>query len=214
MEILPVINCEDVGCIRERAEESVQLLGASCWVHLDVADGGLTDGYATWRDSQALRTLISPEIKIELHLMVREAMLALPAWLSAGINRVIVHISTIESLEAVKNMCEPYGVAVFLGVAPQEALESVLKEGEHADGFHVLAVHPGRSGQVFMVQALETMRTIKQRFPEKTISVDGGVTLEVARECARAGATRCAVSTALWSAADPQKVLEDFSAIH
>lgn len=213
MEILPVINCEDEGCVRERAAASQALLGPACWVHVDIADGGLTDGYTTWRDATTARTLIPPEVKIELHVMVREAELALPGWLSAGINRVIVHPSGITSLEAVKQMCEPYGVSVFLGISPQEARDGLDKDQVACDGFHVLAVNPGRSGQEFMEESLALIKRLREQFPGKPISVDGGVTLEKAEQCARAGAVRCAVSSALWGATDRAALIESFSQI-
>lgn len=209
-----MINCEDEGCVKERALESQALLGSSCWIHLDVADGGFTDGYTTWRDPAHLRTLIPKEIRVELHLMVHEAELNLLPWLSAGIQRVIVHRDTIGSTEAIMKLCEPYGVSVILGISPQEATKGIQQEDGAYDGFHVLAVNPGRSGQAFITQSLAIITELAKRFPGKQIGVDGGVNLEVATQCAKAGATRCAVSTALWGATDRKATVTQFLQIH
>ncbi len=210
MEILPVINCDDERCVAQRAAAATELVGKDGWVSIDVADGGFTGGYATWRDHARLRALVGPDLKIELHLMVREPELAAPLWLAAGINRLIVHLETITSVEAIVQMCEEKKVPVVLGIAPETSADHAIPYLELFAGCHVLAVSPGLSGQVFKEEQIGKIAALRAAFPALPISVDGGVTLEVARRCIAAGATRFSVSSALWESSDPAVMFKQF----
>ncbi len=213
MEILPVINCEDAACIKKRAQSSAELVGANGWVHLDVADGGFTDGYATWRDAEKLRELIGKDLKIELHLLSRDPELNAQVWLTAGINRLIVHIEVLAAVEPMVKLCEAYKVELVLGIGPETTPEHIAPYLPLVAGCHVLAVYAGRSGQAFQPAALTKIASLRAAFPNLPISVDGGITAEVATQCKAAGATRCAVGVALWSAPDTKAAFGSLAAI-
>ena len=79
-----------------------------------------------------------------------------------------------------------------------------------------MSVHPGFGGQPFIPETVERIEVIRhyvdgaKREPSQdpiSIVVDGGITLETARLCARAGANTFVSGTHLFSAPDMGKAI-------
>lgn len=221
MTILPVINCPDFDCVQSRVAIAQDLLcdhGSSSrpastnegWIHIDVADGGFTSGYETWRNPEDLKKLErDPDLKIEVHLMLNEPELALESWLAAGVNRIIVHLETTTALDTLVNMCAERGAEVWLALAPQTRAESAFPYLPLVKGCQVLAVNPGLAGQAMLPGTLEKVRAIRTAFPNLPIEVDGGITAATVPQCTAAGATQVVAGSAIFNAADQVAAYRD-----
>ena len=217
MKVIPVINCTDFDCVKARigiAQEFLCDHGSEarsvadscdqCWVHIDIADGGFTSGYATWRNSEDLKSFRRDRhLKIEAHLMLTEPELALESWLDAGVNRIIVHLETVEAIDTVVNICESHAVEVWLAITPQTPAEKAFPYLGIVKGCQVLAVSPGLPGQAMEPGTLEKIRAIRTAFPELPIEVDGGVTVATITQYEAAGATQVVAGSAIFTADDP-----------
>ena len=215
MIIIPVINCADFDGVRTRlalaqeflcdhGSEEHQVSCGECWVHIDVADGGFTADYTTWRNPDELRALRRDEhLKIEIHLMVREPELVLDQWLGSGINRLIVHLETVVALDTIISRCADRGVECFVALAPETSVEKLVPYAGLIAGCQVLAVTPGPAGQAAGPGILEKIRSIRGAYPSLPIEVDGGVTVATAPEFLAAGATQLAAGTAIFKSEDP-----------
>jgi len=51
-----------------------------------------------------------------------------------------------------------------------------------------LGVHPGRSGQEFIPEVLDKIKSLRQSFPNVKIEIDGGAGVENIKELKKAGA--------------------------
>lgn len=226
MKIIPVINCPDFDCVKSRIEIAESFLcdhgsesrvgntDENCWIHIDIADGGFTNGYTTWRNPEDLPSLQKDShLKIEVHLMLTEPELALESWLNAGVSRIIVHIETVTAIDTVAAICEGRGVEVWLALSPETPAEKVFPYLPLVKGCQVLAVHPGLAGQTTEPNTYEKIRAIRREFPLIPIEVDGGVTPETVPLYREAGATQVVAGSVIFGADDSVAMYRKLSAL-
>ncbi|MES2023680.1 MAG: hypothetical protein V4439_03270, partial [Patescibacteria group bacterium] len=125
------------------------------------------------------------EIDFELDLMVADGMENFDVYTKLGPKRIIFHIEAFENLDEFKNFLEgidPYvRDAIKIGVAinPTTPLENLYPLIPYIDIVQCMAIAKiGYQGEPFYEGALEYIKTLKQKYPELTISVDGGVNLQ------------------------------------
>jgi ribulose-phosphate 3-epimerase len=67
-----------------------------------------------------------------------------------------------------------------------------------------MTVDPGWGGQAFIPESLDRIRRLRRLLPEGAdLEVDGGIDLETAPPCAKAGATLFVAGTAIFGSDDP-----------
>ncbi len=216
MNIIPVINCQDFETVKARvqiARESLfpMIRPEERWLHIDIADGGFTNGYSTWRNPGDLAELkLTSDIKIELHLMMNEPEQAMDPWLAAGISRLIFHLEATASLEVVVACCRDRGVEPMLALAPETPVNHALTYLAGLPACQILAVHPGLAGQSMEPGTLEKIASIHARFPNMVIEVDGGVTPETAAQMKAAGATQVVAGSSIFGAENPGAIFKKY----
>ncbi len=217
MNILPVINCPDFDCVKARVQlaqgflcdhgsesRTISTGTDQCWVHLDVADGGFTNGYTTWRNPAELKAWRGDShLSFEVHLMLTEPELAIESWIDAGVRRIIVHLEAVTSLDTVATICAGRGVELWLALSPQTPAEKAFPYLGVVQGCQVLAVEPGKAGQPMLAGTLEKVAVIRAAFPSMPIEVDGGITKETVSLCKTSGATQVVAGSALFNSSDP-----------
>jgi ribulose-phosphate 3-epimerase len=76
-----------------------------------------------------------------------------------------------------------------------------------------MTVNPGWGGQAFLPGALAKVERLRALLgPGPAIEVDGGIDVETAGPCARAGATAFVAGTAVFGAADPGATFREIAA--
>ncbi len=200
MEIVPVINCPTIRCFRSRAEYAAMSL-KSKWIHVDIEKKPFTEK-DTALCVRMMRTLAS-KAKFEAHYMAVWNRKSFSTYVRRPFSRIYVHASQCppEELAWAREICaknrKELGIAYAIGDMRYKKHPSYVK---HA---LVLAVHPGSSGQKFHASALSMIRFLKKKFPDVTITVDGGMNPAVLRNIARAGADRAVSSSFIWNSEDP-----------
>lgn len=226
MKIIPAINCPDFDCVKSRVEIAESFLcdhgsesragntDEDCWIHIDIADGGFTHGYATWRNPEELPSLKKDShMRIEVHLMLTEPELALESWLAAGASRIIVHIETATAIDTIASIGEGRGVEIWLALAPETPAEKAFPYLPLVKGCQVLAVHPGLAGQATEPNTYEKIRAIRRAFPLIPIEVDGGVTPETVSLYREAGATQVVAGSVIFGAEDSVAMYRKLAAL-
>lgn len=227
IEVLPVVNCSDFSCVKQKFDAVHQL---ECdWVHIDVTDGVFAP-VTSWNSPKELAALLlsfgplAP--KLEVHLMVNRVSDYLAAWQGVGVKRFIVHVEAIEKLspEEREKILFTYhpDYIVGLSILPRTPVELLLpyimelSHGGEPAAVHfvqTLAVSPGFSSQPFQYPVLQKIQFLHSKVPDLTIEVDGGVTPDVAREAKNAGATVFTSSSYLWGNPEPRVALETLRTI-
>lgn len=217
MEIIPAINCRDEACVR-RALGIVALLEAEK-VKFDVSDGTFASTI-TWNEPAKLAGFLKKEgledIFVEAHLMVRDVKPALGEWLSAGVRRAIAHIEVFpkknpsEFFYELERRCAEAGAELGLAIAPETPVDELVPYLGETLFIQLLAVRPGPSGQEFDERTFEKLEFLRDRAPEATIEIDGGMTPALARRLKEAGADVVASASYIFGERDPRAAYREF----
>jgi ribulose-phosphate 3-epimerase len=144
-------------------------------------------------------------------------------WFRVGAQRVIIHIEALKNwpryqtlAEALPNLIDNTGGGeLFLGLKKETPINVLDRFWEEPalKGIHLLAVPIGFAGGTFHPAILEKIRYVKSKAPRLLVSVDGGVTLEVARAVRDAGADEVASASYIFNSPDPKQAYEELTRI-
>lgn len=209
--VAPSILSADFGRMNEEIER-MERCGADM-IHCDVMDGifvpNITFGFKMIADIRK-RT----EMPLDVHLMIDRPERYVSRFIDAGADWLTIHyeatkefIPTLEKIKASGIKCG----AVISPDTPVEVLEDCFLM---CDIVLLMSVYPGFGGQKFIENSLDRMARLKE-MREKTKSValleiDGGVNESNAEVIVRAGADILVAGNTLFSAENPQKVIEKF----
>ncbi len=220
IEVLPVINCLDEGCVLGMLERAATFLPEGSWIHLDVADGRFTV-HKTWNDPSAWAAWRKP-YKLEVHLMVEEPERAVPEWLAAGAKRLIVHYEALADTKFRKVPISPESLAnrileaadarkvpVLLGINPETPVEPIADLIGRFAGAELLAVTPGLAGQKFLPVVLDKIAFLRRRLPNAKLEVDGGMNKETTGRAKAAGADIVSSASYIFGSPDPGATYAD-----
>jgi ribulose-phosphate 3-epimerase len=217
MNVIPVINCPDIECVKKKLEVAKTFLPAGALIHLDVTDGVFST-HTTWHDPFAWAKLLSP-FPLEAHLMVERPEDHADDWFTAGVRRLVVHVETVTSasLHRLLDLADQRHGEIMLSSMPDtghEAMEPFIQKfGERLTAFQVLAVPPGAAGQQFLPEVLEKIMALRQAVPNAIIEVDGGMHPETVRLVKSSGADTIVSASYIFESADSKKAYETLRAL-
>lgn len=205
VEIIPAIIGENFRDLKPKIEAVEGLVN---WVQLDVADGLFAPNW-TWHNPDYLKTL-DGKLKLEVHLMVEEPEAVIADWLPV-VDRVLVHYEATKHLAEIitqfKTSPVKLGLAVLLDT-PLEKIEPELAEIKHLQLMGISQI--GFQGQPLEEIIFTRLKTVREKFPDVTIAVDGGVTLANAEALIKAGANQLVIGSAIWESGDIITAIKKF----
>jgi ribulose-phosphate 3-epimerase len=205
MIVIPSINAKDFFSVMAGLEK-VKKLGAS-WAHLDTADGKFTE-IKLWNNPQQLQASSAKrQVKLEVHLMVKNPDAVLGDWLAAGVKRIVAHIESAKNIEKMRNQCEKAGAELVLAVKPKTSISKLLKY-QWLKQVLILTVSPGPAGQKFGRDQLKKIRSLRQKMPNVKIEVDGGINLETAKLSKKAGAQMLVSAAYIFNSSNPKRAYQ------
>lgn len=196
-------------------------------IQIDVVDGRFASPmswpYTSPLDMQSLirKDEMLPHLEriaYEIDLMCLDADRAANDWLTLGASRLTFHAESILDLPTfIASMQKRYGdVSTDFGIAINVASELSLIEPylEHVNYVQFMGIGSiGKQGQIFDRRTLEKIRAFRSRYADMPIQVDGGVTLEVARELVVLNVTNLVVGSALLHSPDPARTIDAFEEV-
>jgi len=233
IEIIPAVlprNYEDM-------KNKISLVrGVVPLVQIDLCDGTFVNN-KTWpfttggNDDRNLQNILQEregmpfweDIDFELDLMVADAVENFDIYTKLGAKRIIFHIEADEiqrDLAGFKDFIEGIDVyirdTIEIGVAinPTTPIEQILPIVNSVDFVQCMGIeHIGFQGQDFDERVLTHIKTLKEKFSDLIISVDGGVTLKTAPKLVDAGAARLVAGSAIFNTDDIIDTVEKFKDI-
>ena len=170
MKTIPVVNCGDFDCVREKCDFIRKQLKAD-WIHFDAAEKPAAS-INSWNDPAALAAFWGKQKgkkpKIEVHLMVKDPEKAAAACIAAGAARIIVSAADFSDSRWAK-FCEKFAGRAEIGFSL--GLKNNLKEifpwleKKQIEFLHILAVPTGPAGQEFRKAVIPKIAILKRRFP-------------------------------------------------
>ena len=167
-------------------------------IHWDVMDGhfvpNLTFGPAVIKANRS-----QTKLPFDVHLMVEQPDKLIDACAEAGANMITVHMESGGRPADCISHIHALGKKAGISLKPHTLVSSIIPFIPEVDLVLVMSVEPGKGGQVFQAQALEKIVALKEQIGRKKvkISVDGGITPEVAEACRFAGADILVAGTAV-----------------
>ena len=236
MEIIPAImpkNYEDL-------KNKIALVrGLVDVVQVDLMDGVFTHG-KTWPffakatqgtpfldnslDEHFTRILNEQEgmpfwedIEYEFDLMINRAHDNFDNFLKLGAKRIIFHIEAEGDLIEFRDFLEAIDLYIRehtrIGIAinidtPIEDLKILVP---HIDFIQCMGIAQiGKQGEPFDERVQEKIKTLKSLYPELTMSVDGGIDIEMAEKLIDIGVDRLAIGSAIFANSDISQTIQNF----
>ncbi len=172
MKVVPAVLAEDYdNCVRRmRLAESF-----ADYVQIDVMDGVFVDTRSF--DPGLINSLVTT-LSFEIHMMVEDPAAVAEKIHNRGLSRIIFHFESRTDHAGLAKEIRSRGLSPGLAVRPETTLDMILKTAEHFDALLFLTVNPGRYGGAFLPEEVKKVSEARRTFPEKTIGVDGGVSLD------------------------------------
>ncbi|MFH1611752.1 MAG: ribulose-phosphate 3-epimerase [bacterium] len=183
VEIIPAIIAKDLEELKQKIKQVEPYVD---WAQLDVMDNQFVDNI-TWNNPEELMNF-KTSINLEAHLMIKNSENHLDNWIKSSVKRIIFHYeSTDKHQEIIKNI-QNAGLEVGLAINPETEINVVDEFIDKLDVVLIMTVHPGYGGQEFLEGSLNRIKSLREKYSNVKIEVDGGINLETASEVIRAGA--------------------------
>lgn len=213
MEIIPVINCKDYSCVKERIKILSDI--ESKWIKFDVSDGKFNPVVSWNNPDQLIKDYkdFLDSVSVEVHCMIQKPKEDVINWLESGADRVIVHVESDFNLEEILNLCESYDAELMIAKNPDTSLDEFNKYFNKVDYFQFLAVTPGYSGQEMKNSVVKEIKALRQLKPNVKIEVDGGIDKETTKKVKKAGADIVVSSSYIFKSDDPKEAFKELKLI-
>jgi ribulose-phosphate 3-epimerase len=156
------------------------------------------------------------DIDFELDLMVVDAVENFDIYTKLGPKRIIFHIEAVGDLDNFKNFLEGIdnyirdSIEIGLAINTTSNIESIFSLISFVDFVQVMGIeHVGFQGEDFDDKCIDHIKTLREKFPELEISVDGAVGMNTAPLLTQAGATRLVVGSAIFNSNDIIGTIEE-----
>lgn len=189
---------------------------AADWLHLDVMDGMFVPNISF---GPMVIEFVSKVVNkpCDVHLMIEQPGRYAEQFKNAGADHLTIHIEACPMLHQDITQIKALGMKAGVAVNPHTPV-SLLSDILHEVSIvNLMSVNPGFGGQKFITYTLEKIKQLKQMIRERNldvlIEIDGGVTVENAKEIIDAGADVLVAGSTVFRASDPIAAVEKLKSL-
>jgi ribulose-phosphate 3-epimerase len=180
------------------------------WIHVDVMDNHFVPNL-TFGPTMVEAIARSTDTPLDAHLMIENADREAPAYVEAGCGSVTFHVEATKAPVRLAREIRAKGARASMALKPATPIEPYEDMLAELDMVLLMTVEPGFGGQKFLDLVLPKIRRARAMMDkagvETWLQVDGGVSLETIERCAEAGADVFVAGSAVYSAADPDAMV-------
>ena len=180
------------------------------WIHVDVMDNHFVPNL-TFGPTMVEALARSTSVPLDAHLMIENADREAPAYVEAGCGSVTFHVEATKAPVRLAREIRAKGARASMALKPATPIEPYEDMLAELDMVLLMTVEPGFGGQKFLDLVLPKIRRARAMMDkagvETWLQVDGGVSLETIERCAEAGADVFVAGSAVYSAADPDAMV-------
>jgi ribulose-phosphate 3-epimerase len=176
------------------------------WFHLDVMDGRFVPNISF---GLPVIAAIKREAKktLDVHLMIEEPGKFAEEFKKAGADILSVHIEACPHLHRNLQQIKSLGMKTGVAINPHTPVQHMFDVLHETDVVCLMSVNPGFGGQKFIQYTIEKIKMLKAEIIRRGLStlieIDGGVTLDNAREIVEAGADVLVAGNTVFSTENP-----------
>lgn len=186
------------------------------WFHLDVMDGRFVPNI-TFGMPVIAQMKKKAKKTLDVHLMIVEPEKYFEDFAKAGADILSVHIEASNHLHRSLQVIKSLGMKAGVAINPHTPVSLLADTINDTDVVCMMSVNPGFGGQKFIANTLRKIQELKaiinERGASTLIEIDGGVTLDNARELLSAGADVLVAGNTVFSSPDPIGTIKKLKAI-
>lgn len=174
-------------------------------IHVDVMDGHFVPNL-TFGPPVVAAVRKATKLPFDVHLMITNPQEMITPFIKAGADIVTVHAETAPHLHRLIEAIHEQGAKAGVSINPSTSLTAVEEVLDIVDLVLVMTVNPGFGGQKFIPAMIDKIRRLRRMIEAcqltADIEIDGGVTVDNARQIATAGASILVAGSAVYGAPD------------
>lgn len=181
------------------------------WLHVDVMDGhfvpNLTIGPAV---VTSIRKAL-PDAFLDCHLMVSNPFKWITAFAEAGASSITFHFESFSNTQAALaliNIIRTHKCKAAMAIKPVTQIDEVKDLLPHLDMLLVMTVEPGFGGQSIILECLDKIPLIKEKYPALLVQVDGGINTENYHLALSKGADVLVAGTAIYKSSNRAETIK------
>ncbi|MDP3892744.1 ribulose-phosphate 3-epimerase [Nocardioides sp.] len=191
--------------------EEVARIPSADWVHVDVMDNHFVPNL-TFGPTMVEALARATDTPLDAHLMIEDADRNAPVYAEAGASSVTFHVEATKAPVRLARELRAQGARASMALKPATPIEPYEDMLPELDMLLLMTVEPGFGGQKFLDLVVPKIRRARAMLDkhgiETWLQVDGGVSLETIERCAEAGADVFVAGSAVYSADDPDAMVE------
>ena len=186
------------------------------WFHLDVMDGRFVPNISF--GPMIINFIRKSTTKFcDVHLMIVEPEKYAEEFKKAGADQLSVHIEACPHLHRNIQQIKSLGIKAGVAINPHTPVSLLIDVLQEIDLVCMMSVNPGYGGQQFIPHTLSKIRELRKLIDNWNlpvqIEVDGGVTLENAKDIIAAGADVLVAGNTVFKSKDPKETISQLKAI-
>ena len=160
------------------------------FIHLDIMDGKFVEN-KTWTFGEVKKITSYSRLPLDVHLMVKNPEKYIEDYAMLNTTYLTFHYEAVKDINEMINLVKNYGLKVGIAINPETKEEVIYPYLKDIDSVLVMSVHPGKSGQTFIMDSVSKIKNIKDEIIRQNtntlVEVDGGINEETALLCKEAG---------------------------
>lgn len=186
------------------------------WFHLDVMDGRFVPNISY--GIPVIEQIRKTTSKIcDVHLMIVEPEKFAEDFKKAGADVLTVHIEACPHLHRNIQQIKALGMQAGVAINPHTPVSFLQEVLSDIDVVLIMSVNPGFGGQSFIPHSLEKIKQLRKMIDgaglKTKIEVDGGVSLDNAKQIVDAGADVLVAGNAVFKSAYPKQTIHQLKSL-
>lgn len=144
------------------------------YIHIDVMDNTFTNNVAYSIEEINEINKISNK-KLDIHLMVNDPIKYINSFNNMNIEYIIFHVEIDKDINNLINTVHGMGYKCGLAINPNTNIDVLEQYINNIDLILVMSVVPGYGGQLFINSIYNKLESLRNKYKNITISVDGGI---------------------------------------